>query len=240
MFAWGELGGDAASPTRGRSTALEAAPRAKTSTMPPNLMQLMLRGLAARSRAKTAPGFDINIKVARSACLRLLRRGGASWRRGPWLALAKVLDAVVGRAVSLAETANRRATSSMDDWRSEPAFLLNLAPAAHGRCAGAVKCASCFHLERDGAVAKTRHAVNDMSPRDASQAEPMRTDHQTAAHNRWLAAEIQDALDDPRPSLPLEEAMAAMEAEIDAVERVSAIDRAPAQEPVPSRAPRWQ
>ncbi len=84
------------------------------------------------------------------------------------------------------------------------------------------------------------HAVNDMSPRDASQAEPMRTDHQTAAHNRWLAAEIQDALDDPRPSLPLEEAMAAMEAEIDAVERVSAIDRAPAQEPVPSRAPRWQ
>ncbi|HMW24395.1 MAG TPA: hypothetical protein PKC59_13250 [Burkholderiaceae bacterium] len=82
--------------------------------------------------------------------------------------------------------------------------------------------------------------MNDMSPRDASQAEPMRTDHQTAAHNRWLAAEIQDALDDPRPSLTLEEAMAAMEAEIDAVERVSAIDRAPAQEPVASRAPRWQ
>lgn len=84
---------------------------------------------------------------------------------------------------------------------------------------------------------KTTH-VNGMSPRDASQAKLMRTCHQTAAYNRWLAAEIQDALDDPQPSLPLEEAMAAMEAEIDAVERVSAIDRAPAQRPLPSRAPR--
>lgn len=33
----------------GRSTALEAAPRAKTSTVPPKLMQLMLRGLAGTS-----------------------------------------------------------------------------------------------------------------------------------------------------------------------------------------------
>lgn len=79
-----------------------------------------------------------------------------------------------------------------------------------------------------------------MIPRDASQAEPMRTGHQTAAHLQWLAAEIQDALDDPRASLPLEEAMAGMEAEIDAVERESAIDRAPAKPPFPSRAPRRQ
>ena len=80
--------------------------------------------------------------------------------------------------------------------------------------------------------------MNDMSPRDASQAELMRTCHQTAAINRWLAAEIQDALDDPQPSLPLEEAMAAMEAEIDAVERESANNRAPAERSLPSRAPR--
>lgn len=79
-----------------------------------------------------------------------------------------------------------------------------------------------------------------MSPRNASLAEPMRTGHQSAAHNRWLAAEIQDALRDPRPSVPLEQAMAAMEAEIDAVERESAIDRAPAEQPFPSRAPRRQ
>ena len=80
--------------------------------------------------------------------------------------------------------------------------------------------------------------VNGMSPRDASQAKLMRTCYQTAAHNRWLAAEIQDALDDPGPSLPLDEAMAAMEAEIDAVERESAINGAPPEQPFPSRAPR--
>ena len=49
-----------------------------------------------------------------------------------------------GLAASLAEASNRRATSSvavLDDWRSEPTFLLNRAPAGHGRCAGSVKCA---------------------------------------------------------------------------------------------------
>lgn len=89
---------------------------------------------------------DINIKVAHSACLRLLRRGGARWRLRLRLYLAKDLNntAAVGRAASLAEAANRRVTSSVagwDDWRSEPAFLLNPAPAAHGRCAGSVECA---------------------------------------------------------------------------------------------------
>jgi hypothetical protein len=79
-----------------------------------------------------------------------------------------------------------------------------------------------------------------MGPRNASQAELMRTGHQTAAHNRWLAAEVQDALDDLRPSLSFEEAMAVMEAEIDAVERDSAIDPAQAEQPFPSRAPRRQ
>ena len=78
-----------------------------------------------------------------------------------------------------------------------------------------------------------------MSPRDASQTEPMRTDHQTAAHNRWLAAEIQDALDDPALKPPLEEAMAAMEAGIDAVERVSAIDRSRSRA-CRFQSPRWR
>ena len=34
------------------------------------------------------------------------------------------------------------------------------------------------------------------------------------AYTRWLAAEIQAAVDDPRPSIPHEEVMAEMEAEI--------------------------
>ncbi len=59
----------------------------------------------------------------------------------------------------------------------------------------------------------------------------MRTAHPAAAHNRWLAAEIQQSLDDPRPSLQQHEVMAAMEAEIDA--EVDAIER---QRVAPTRA----
>lgn len=59
----------------------------------------------------------------------------------------------------------------------------------------------------------------DMSRSRASQADAMRTAHQAAAHNRWLAAEIQESLEDPRPSVPHDEVMAAMDAEIDTVER---------------------
>lgn len=62
-------------------------------------------------------------------------------------------------------------------------------------------------------------AEKDMSRSRASQAEAMRTAHQAAAHSRWLAAEIQESLQDLRPRVPHDEVMAAMDAEIDAVER---------------------
>ena len=78
--------------------------------------------------------------------------------------------------------------------------------------------------------------MRDMNRSHVSQTKLMRTDHQTAAHNRWLAAELQDALDDPRPSLSFEVGMAAIDAEIDAVERESAIDPAQAEQPFLSRA----
>lgn len=74
-----------------------------------------------------------------------------------------------------------------------------------------------------------------MSRSRASQAELMLTADQAAAHNRWLAAEIQDAMDDPHPSLSFDEVMAAMEAEINAVER--AADPPSAERLVPSSAP---
>lgn len=41
----------------------------------------------------------------------------------------------------------------------------------------------------------------------------MKQQHQ-AAYTRWLAAEIQAAIDDPRPSIPHEEVMARMDAQI--------------------------
>lgn len=77
-----------------------------------------------------------------------------------------------------------------------------------------------------------------MSLHDASQSELMRTGHQTAAHSRWLAAEIQDALDDPRPGLSVDEVMVALDSEIDAAERERAADRSRAGRHVPSSAPR--
>lgn len=81
-------------------------------------------------------------------------------------------------------------------------------------------------------------AVNAIDPRDASQAELMRTGHQTATHNRWLAAEIQEALDDPRPGLSLDDVMVALDAEIGAAERERAADRSREGRHVPSGAAR--
>ena len=41
--------------------------------------------------------------------------------------------------------------------------------------------------------------------------------HEAAAYNRWLAAEIQEAIDDPRPSIPHDQVMAEMDADIAAL-----------------------
>ena len=42
----------------------------------------------------------------------------------------------------------------------------------------------------------------------------MRNAHRAAAYTQWLAAEIQAAMDDPRPSIPHDEVMARMKARI--------------------------
>lgn len=47
-----------------------------------------------------------------------------------------------------------------------------------------------------------------------SRAQAMRQAHEAAAYNHWLAAEIQEAIDDPRPSIPHNEVMARMDARI--------------------------
>ncbi|WP_448512118.1 antitoxin PaaA2 family protein [Photorhabdus laumondii] len=49
------------------------------------------------------------------------------------------------------------------------------------------------------------------------RAEAMRKAHQAAAYSEWLAAEIQDAIDDPRPNLSHDEVMAEMDADIAAL-----------------------
>lgn len=47
-----------------------------------------------------------------------------------------------------------------------------------------------------------------------SRAQAMRQAHEAAAYNRWLAGEIQASIDDPRPSIPHDEVMSEMDADI--------------------------
>jgi hypothetical protein len=49
------------------------------------------------------------------------------------------------------------------------------------------------------------------------RAEAMRGAHEAAAYNQWLAGEIQASIDDPRPSIPHDEVMAEMDADIAAL-----------------------
>lgn len=46
------------------------------------------------------------------------------------------------------------------------------------------------------------------------RADAMRKAHQAVAYSAWLVAEIQESIDDPRPSLPHNEVMARMDARI--------------------------
>ena len=62
----------------------------------------------------------------------------------------------------------------------------------------------------------------DETPGNRGRAEALRKAHQAAAYNQWLAAEVQDAIDDPRPNLSHEDVMAEMEADIAALTGSSA------------------
>ncbi|MHB8309049.1 MAG: type II toxin-antitoxin system RelB family antitoxin [Metallibacterium sp.] len=50
-----------------------------------------------------------------------------------------------------------------------------------------------------------------------NRAEAMRAAHEAAAYNQWLAAEVRASIDDPRPSIPHDEVMAEMDADIAAL-----------------------
>lgn len=63
--------------------------------------------------------------------------------------------------------------------------------------------------------------ANEWNPDDKERtagnrgrAEATRKAHQAAAHSQWLAAEIQEAINDPRPNIPHDEVMARMDARI--------------------------
>ncbi len=57
----------------------------------------------------------------------------------------------------------------------------------------------------------------DMTRSRQNRAEAMRSAHEAAAYNQWLASEIQASIDDPRPSIPHDEVIAEMDATIAAL-----------------------
>ena len=52
------------------------------------------------------------------------------------------------------------------------------------------------------------------APGNRGRSDAMREAHRAAAYSKWLAGELQAAIDDPRPSLPHGDVMAQMDAEI--------------------------
>lgn len=60
-------------------------------------------------------------------------------------------------------------------------------------------------------------AQKDMTRSRQRRADAMREAHQAAAYNQWLAAEIQDSIDDPRPNIPHDQVMTEMDADIAAL-----------------------
>lgn len=52
------------------------------------------------------------------------------------------------------------------------------------------------------------------------RAEATRGAHEAAAYNQWLSSEIQASIDDPRPDIPHDEVMVAMDVDVAALPAV--------------------
>lgn len=61
-------------------------------------------------------------------------------------------------------------------------------------------------------------AEKTRDPANRGRAEAMREAHRAAAYNQWLAAEIQASIDDSRASIPHDDVMADLDAELAALE----------------------
>lgn len=76
-------------------------------------------------------------------------------------------------------------------------------------------------LLRDLGITVGQFDASDWNPdekvvnsRDDARAQVLREAHQAGAYVKWLASEIQESIDDPRPSVPHEEVMSRMDARI--------------------------
>lgn len=81
------------------------------------------------------------------------------------------------------------------------------------RCVDYMK--SELHIARFDMLDATQHSDIPMVGSDKNNAaERMREAHQAAAYTKWLKAQIQEAIDDPRPPVPHEEVMRNVRAKI--------------------------
>ena len=76
-------------------------------------------------------------------------------------------------------------------------------------------------LLRDLVITFGQFDASDWNPdekvvnsRDDARAQVLREAHEAGAYVKWLASEIQESIDDPRPSVPHDEVMSRMDARI--------------------------
>ncbi|MDP2369903.1 hypothetical protein [Rhodoferax sp.] len=76
-------------------------------------------------------------------------------------------------------------------------------------------------LLRDLGITVGQFDASDWNPdekvvnsRDDARAQVLREAHEAGAYVKWLASEIQESIDDPRPSVPHDEVMSRMDARI--------------------------
>ena len=81
--------------------------------------------------------------------------------------------------------------------------------------------ATAINVLRDVGITIGQFDASEWNPAEKEEtagnrgrADAMRKAHQAAAYTEWLAAEIQESIDDPRPSIPHDEVMARMDARI--------------------------
>ncbi len=84
--------------------------------------------------------------------------------------------------------------------------------------------ATALTLLRDVGIMAGQFDASDWNPsqkvvnsRDDARAKLLREAHEAGAYVRWLAAELQDSVDDPRPNLSNDEVMAQMDADVAAM-----------------------
>lgn len=105
------------------------------------------------------------------------------------------------------------------DTRSGSGAVLSKARSSEPRRFGNPKAA--LSLLRDLGITIGQFDASDWNPdetvvnsRDDARAQVLREAHEAGAYVKWLASEIQESIDDPRPSVTHDEVMSRMDARI--------------------------